>query len=183
MLIKYLRVILFLCVLLWGTSVVDAQTKGIVVDGVKGRSLSDVNIYLQKDSVGIGSTDRNGEFMFNRDQITISDTIVFSHVGYFPLKCTLSELQHLGYKVVLHEHPQLLHEVVVSGERPPFFLEWTSLSPLPKPLYSFGGFLHAGKIYVVAGDETLVRMVTDKHRRSTSLLSFTMTACMRWEEL
>lgn len=117
------------------------------------------------------------------DQITISDTIVFSHVGYFPLKCTLSELQHLGYKVVLHEHPQLLHEVVVSGERPPFFLEWTSLSPLPKPLYSFGGFLHAGKIYVVAGDETLIRMVTDKHRRSTSLLSFTMTACMRWEEL
>ena len=100
-----------------------------------------------------------------------------------PLKCTLSELQHLGYKVVLHEHPQLLHEIVVSGERPPFFLEWTSLSPLPKPLYSFGGFLHAGKIYVVAGDETLIRMVTDKHRRSTSLLSFTMTACMRWEEL
>ena len=41
MLTKYLRVILFLCVLLWGTSVVDAQTKGIVVDGVKGRSLSD----------------------------------------------------------------------------------------------------------------------------------------------
>ena len=40
--------------------------------------------------------------MFSRDQITISDTIVFSHVGYFPLKCTLSELQHLGYKVVLH---------------------------------------------------------------------------------
>ena len=117
MLTKYLRVILFLCVLLWGTSVVDAQTKGIV------------NIYLQKDSVEIGSTDRNGEFMFSRDQITISDTIVFSHVGYFPLKCTLSELQHLGYKVVLHEHPQLLHEVVVSGERPPFFLEWTSLSP------------------------------------------------------
>lgn len=77
MLTKYLRVILFLCVLLWGTSVVDAQTKGIVVDGVKGRSLSDVNIYLQKDSVGIGSTDRNGEFMFSRDQITISDTIVF----------------------------------------------------------------------------------------------------------
>ena len=96
MLTKYLRVILFLCVLLWGTSVVDAQTKGIVVDSVKGRSLSDVNIYLQKDSVGIGSTDRNGEFMFSRDQITISDTIVFLHVGYFPLKCTLSELQHLG---------------------------------------------------------------------------------------
>ena len=63
MLTKYLRVILFLCVLFWGRSVVDAQTKGIVVDGVKGRSLSDVNIYLQKDSVGIGSTDRNGEFM------------------------------------------------------------------------------------------------------------------------
>lgn len=53
------------------------QTKGIVVDGVKGQSLSDVNIYLQKDSVGIGSTDRNGKFMFSRDQITISEPLSF----------------------------------------------------------------------------------------------------------
>ena len=36
MLTKYLRVILFLCVLLWGTSGVNTQTKGIVVDGVTG---------------------------------------------------------------------------------------------------------------------------------------------------
>lgn len=167
MLTKYSRAALFLCALFLGGPVVDAQTKGVVVDGVKGRLLSGVNIYLQKDSVGIGSTDRKGEFFFSCDMMTKSDTIVFSHVGYLPLKCTLPQLQRLEYKVTLYEHPQLLHEVVVSGERPPFFLEWTSLAPLPKPLYSYGGFLHAGKIYVVGGDETLVRMASNKYRQGT----------------
>ena len=77
MLTKYSRAALFLCALFLGGPVVDAQTKGVVVDGVKGRLLSGVNIYLQKDSVGIGSTDRKGEFFFSCDMMTKSDTIVF----------------------------------------------------------------------------------------------------------
>lgn len=129
--------------------------------------MSGVNIYMQKDSIGIGVTDIEGEFRFAHNKMGLSDTIVFSYVGYSSFKCTLSELRHLEYKVFMYELPQLLHEVVVSGERPPFFLEWTSLASLPKPLYSFGGFLHDGKIYVVAGDETLVRMVSNKYRQGT----------------
>lgn len=117
----------------------------------KGQPLSGVNIYMQKDSIGIGVTDIKGEFRFAHNKMGLSDTIIFSYVGYSSFKCTLSELRHLEYKVSMYELPQLLHEVVVSGERPPFFLEWTSLASLPKPLYSFGGFLHDGKIYVVAG--------------------------------
>lgn len=153
-----MRIALFLSVLFLGTLVGNAQTRGVVVDGGKGQPLSGVNIYLQKDSVGVGSTDRKGEFRMTRNKIEVSDTLIFSYVGYMSFKCTLHELQNLDYRVTMYEQPQLLHEVVVSGERPPFFLEWTWLASLPKPLYSFGGFLHDKKIYVVAGDETLVKL-------------------------
>ena len=162
-----MRIVLFLCILFLEISVSRAQIRGIVVDGKKGQPLSGVNIYMQKDSIGIGVTDIKGEFRFAHNKMGLSDTIIFSYVGYSSFKCTLSELRHLEYKVSMYELPQLLHEVVVSGERPPFFLEWTSLASLPKPLYSFGGFLHDGKIYVVAGDETLVRMVSNKYRQGT----------------
>lgn len=152
-----MRVTLFLCILLGGISTGIAQVKGVVVDGGKGQPLSGVNIYLQKDSTGVGSTDRKGEFRIIHNKIEANDTLIFSYVGYLPFKCTLSGLQRLDCKVILHEHSQLLREVVVSGERSPFFLEWTWLASLPKPLYSFGGLLHDGKIYVIAGDETLVK--------------------------
>lgn len=163
----YMRIVLFLYVLLLGTLACNAQTTGVVVDGRKGQLLSGVNIYLQKDSVGVGATDRKGEFRITYTKIQQGDTLIFSYVGYIPFKCTLQELKKLNYKVMMYEEPQLLNEVVVSGERSPFFLEWTLLAPLPKPLYSFGGFLHDGKIYVVAGDETLVKKGDKKYRQGT----------------
>ena len=162
-----MRVVLFLCVLFLGTSFGIAQTKGIVVDGGKGQPLSGVNIYLQKDSTGVGATDKKGEFEISRNRIGVNDTLIFSYIGYMPFKSTLHELQRLDCRVTLNEHPQLLREIVVSGERSPFFLEWARLASLPKPLYSFGGFLHDGKIYVIAGDETLVKMNTKKYRQGT----------------
>ena len=39
-----------------------SQSQGYVIDGKDNSPLSGVNIYLQKDSVGIGVTDKNGYF-------------------------------------------------------------------------------------------------------------------------
>lgn len=128
-----MRIALFLWILFLGTLTGNAQIKErVVVEGEKGQALPGVNIYMQNDS------------------------IVFSHVGYHTFKCTLRELEQLNYRVTLHEQPQRMQEVVVSGESRSPFLEWTEVASLPKPLYSFGGFLLDGKIYVVAGDETLL---------------------------
>ena len=179
-----MRIFLFFCVFFLGTFAGNGQTKGVVVDGKKNRPLSGVNIYLQKDSVGIGITDSKGEFRIIRNKIGSNDTLVFSYVGYMPFKCTLPELQNLDYRVAMYEQPQLLHEVVVSGEHSPFFLEWSSLASLPEPLYSFGGFLHGGKIYVVAGDETLVKMVakgTEAWEYHSSDMYVYDIAADRWE--
>lgn len=162
-----MRIVLFLYMLLLGTLAGNAQTRGKVVEGGKGQPLAGVNIYLQKDSAGVGATDRKGEFRFVGNKIEQGDTLIFSYVGYMPFKCTLPELQNLGYRVVMYEQPQLVNEIVVKGERPPFFLEWSWLASLPKPLYSFGGFLHDGKIYVIAGDETLIEMANHKYRQGT----------------
>ncbi|WP_455593359.1 Kelch repeat-containing protein [Bacteroides sp.] len=167
-----MRIALFMTVLFLGTLIGNAQTKGVVVDGGKGLPLAGVNIYLQKDSVGVGSTDRKGEFRIIRNKMEQGDTLIFSYVGYMPFKCTLHELQNLNYRVTMYEQPQLLHEVVVSGERSPFFLEWTWLASLPKPLYSFGGFLHGGKIYVVAGDETLIKKGDKKYKQGTEVWEY-----------
>ena len=117
-----MRIVLFLCILFLEISVSRAQIRGIVVDGKKGQPLSGVNIYMQKDSIGIGVTDIKGEFRFAHNKMGLSDTIIFSYVGYSSFKCTLSELRHLEYKVSMYELPQLLHEVVVSGERPPVLM-------------------------------------------------------------
>lgn len=139
-----MRIALFLCILFLGTLTGNAQIKErVVVEDEKGQALSGVNIYMQNDS------------------------IVFSHIGYQTFKCTLRELEQLNYKVTLHEQLQLMQEVVVSGDNSSPFLEWTEVASLPKPLYSFGGFLLDGKIYVVAGDETLVRLVATKYRTGT----------------
>lgn len=169
-----MRITLLIYILFLGTLVGRAQIKGVVVDGEKSQPLSGVNIYWQKDSVGIGITDVKGEFKVASPHMGVTDTLVFSYIGYSTFKCTLRQLQQLE-KVVMHEKPQLLHEVVVGGERFPFFLEWTSLSPLPQPLYSYGGFLHNGKIYVVAGDKTLIYTVLKRYKQGTEAWEYHST--------
>lgn len=169
-----MRITLLIYTLFLGTLVGNAQIKGVVVDGEKSQPLSGVNIYWQKDSVGIGITDVKGEFKVAGPNLGVNDTLVFSYIGYSTFKCTLRELQQLE-KVIMYEKPQLLQEVVVGGERFPFFLEWTSLSPLPEPLYSYGGFLHNGKIYVVAGDQTLIYTVLKKNKQGTEAWEYHST--------
>lgn len=59
----------------------NAQTNGIVTDGEKGLPLAGVNIYLQKDSVGIGviRNDNLVKNMFNRTNCYILDFCPFAY--------------------------------------------------------------------------------------------------------
>lgn len=150
-----MRLFLTLCISFF-PFVLSAQTKGNVVDGKREIPLANVNIYIQKDSIGIGITDNNGQFSFADSKIGVDDTLVFSYVGYLPFKCKLETLQQLEYKIKMFEQPHLLNEVVVSGEVSPIFLDYTQLAPIPKGLFSFGAFLLNDHIYIIAGDETLV---------------------------
>lgn len=139
-------------------SLLKSQTIGLVVDGEEHSPLSGVNIYRQKDSVGIGMTDDEGRYEIrNSQQISAHDTVVFSYVGYYSVKCTMEELKRSSYKVVMYSYPQELAEVTVKGEHGRIFMDCDPLKPLPKKLYSFASFLHDGKIYVVSGNETSIQ--------------------------
>lgn len=152
-----MKLVIVLFMILGCTVISKAQTNGIVIDGENGLPLANVNIYLQKDSVGIGVTDVNGSFQtesFNRSGI--NDTIVFSYIGYLPVRLTLGELKHLDYRVQMYVHSQQLSEVTIQSEYGRDFADYQSLKPLPRGVHSFASFIKDGKIYVLSGVETWV---------------------------
>ncbi|MBT9919998.1 Kelch repeat-containing protein [Bacteroides uniformis] len=152
-----MKLVIVLFMILGCTVISKAQTNGIVIDGENGLPLANVNIYLQKDSVGIGVTDVNGSFQtesFNRNGI--NDTIVFSYIGYLPVRLTLGELKHLDYRVQMYVHSQQLSEVTIQSEYGRDFADYQSLKPLPRGVHSFASFIKDGKIYVLSGVETWV---------------------------
>ena len=150
-----LVIVLFM---IFGCAVMSkAQTNGIVIDGTNGLPLANVNIYLQKDSVGIGVTDVNGSFQTKSFiKNGINDTIVFSYIGYSPVRLTLGELKHLDYRVQMFVHSQQLSEVMIQSEYGRDFADYQSLKPLPRGVHSFASFIKDGKIYVLSGVETWV---------------------------
>lgn len=158
-----MKILLLLCALSLNALIINAQIKGKVLDGNKMIPLQGVNIYLQQDSVGIGITNQQGEFNITHSyQINPKDTIVFSYVGYHVVKCTSVDLKKSSNQIMMHENPQLLNEITVRGTRDSYYLNVEFLSALPKPLYSFGSFLLNGDIYTVAGDETVVKLVSNE---------------------
>lgn len=137
------------------TSSLNSQVRGCVVDGRDKSPLSGVNIYLQRDSTGIAITDDSGKFKLGDwNQGILNDTLVFSYVGYMPMKYTLKELEASGYIVKLYSYSQSLQEVVVKGESRRTFGEYEFLNNLPQGLYSSAVLACDGKIYVVSGEES-----------------------------
>lgn len=126
--------------------------------GNETTSLEGVNIFLLRDSVGLGTTDGDGKFDLRiLRQCARNDTIVFSFVGFTPMKCTVEMLKRSGYQVSLFEEARILGEVTVSADNGfSHYLSYDEKESLPIPLYSFASFVHDGKIYVPAGDETEV---------------------------
>lgn len=137
---------------------VHAQTQGQVTDAKDRQPLPGVNIYLQKDSAGIGVTDRDGHFDLSAlKKIAMSDTIVFSYIGYLSLRLTCADLRKSDYRVAMQAHAQALPEVSISGEKGRSFLDYEPLEDLPMRLTSPASFVHDGKIYLISGTEkTLV---------------------------
>lgn len=150
-------------------TLLNAQIRGNVVDGGNQLPLSDVHIYLQKDSAGIDITDGEGNYQIPYNRVNASDTLVFSRVGYHPFKATMSMLKAMGGKVLMYEQAQMLAEVSVAGERHSEFLECVELQSMPQALFAFGGFQKGDKIYVAGGDETSVEKTNKKDEEENSL--------------
>lgn len=142
-----------LLVLLWGCiPSLRSQIRGYVVDGESNSPLIGVNVYIQKDSVAIGVTDKKGSFhLESLGKVVMNDTIVFSYVGYLPVRLTLKDLKCLAYRVQMYVHSQQLSEVTIQGHYRRDFADYQSLKPLPQGLHSFASFVKDGKIYILSG--------------------------------
>lgn len=87
---------------------------GIVVDSKTGERLPYVRIGIVGKNVGTISRD-DGQFSLQDPNITSTDTVVFSMVGYTPYKIVYSDLQMLR-EIRLREAVQILKAVTVSAE-------------------------------------------------------------------
>lgn len=150
-----MRYIVILCCFCLFSFLSYAQTKGKILDGKTLLGLEGVNIYISKDTLGIGITNEKGEFDLQMFRHCLdNDTIVFSYIGYQTLKCGLKKLKENDYQVLLFEASQCLGEVNITAKRRSYFLDFKFVSTMPKRLFSFGSFLLGHKLYIVAGDET-----------------------------
>lgn len=162
------RIILFFSFLVCLISKIYAQNNGEVWNAGTKQRMEGVNIFLLRDSAGLGSTDIDGKFDLRiLRQCARNDTIVFSFVGFTPMKCTVDMLKRCGYRVSLFEEARALGEVTVSADRGfSYYLSYDEKESLPIPLYSFASFMRDGKIYVLAGDETEISIATSAVSKS-----------------
>lgn len=101
--------ILTLVLLFMGLITVAQQRfSGKVVSAVDTRPLSDVSITLKRAKINL-NTNQEGRFSFflNLDR----DTLVFSHLGYFPKKIVVHQNDAKNMFIQLDKQEQLLEEV------------------------------------------------------------------------
>ena len=134
-----------------------AQNKGVVYGGKTIQRLEGVNICLHKDTVGIGITDKEGEFDIEPlHALTEEDTLTFSYVGYETLNISLEKLKKKNYLVILADKVQQLGEVSITGSSLQEYLHWEPETTIPhsKGLFAYASVLVENKIYIIGGDES-----------------------------
>jgi hypothetical protein len=96
-----------LLVLMLFTFSVSAQIKGVVKDGLTGKPIPYVNIWVENENLG-STSEENGTFFINT--ASNGKTLIFSTLGYE--KKTINASQ--AAEVILNPAAYLLNEVVIS---------------------------------------------------------------------
>ena len=129
--------------------------KGEVISEKTNRPIDDVNIAALNFNT---LTNENGEFTLKLpSNFKEKDTIEFSHIGFTTLKISLENLKKLNFKVSLQEEIENLPELTIranSDLKLKSKLTFNKLSPLKKPISSFGSCIKDGKIYIVGGSDS-----------------------------
>lgn len=153
------RISLFVRIMLIFTfycSVLSAQNKGVVMDGISKNLLAGVNIYLNNKKV-ISKTNERGEFIIKKlARTNKNDTLLFSYIGYSIKKVSISDLKENENKVYLFKDTLSLKEITVISNKLTLdpSIKYEKMTPLKVGVYSFGAALIGDKIYVIGGNET-----------------------------
>ncbi|MCC8361339.1 Kelch repeat-containing protein [Salinimicrobium sediminilitoris] len=152
-----LRLSILLTVLCF-SSISSSQTlHGEVKDITTRGPLRDVHITssaIKKNTI----SGEEGQFRIELKEVfTWTDSISFSYIGYATLVLSLAELERAGNEVYLMPLVDQLSEVNLDPKRQlSKTLKFSVVAPLKKGVYSFGSTAVGNKIFVVAGDASVV---------------------------
>lgn len=130
---------------------------GFVFDANTNEPLHGVNVFAKNTNEGT-TTDNKGAFKLKtRKRVELNDTLYFSYVGFKTNKKTLSELNSKEFVVYLANNVKNLTEAIVTSDKilEPY-LQFSRQAPLKEGVYSFGAALANNKIYVIAGDASIL---------------------------
>ena len=117
-----LRILIITIVLVHSVNVVFSQTsliRGHVSDK-QGSNLFAVNVFLLKQSTTGTISDMDGNFTLKitSPKMIKGEYLVFSFIGYEPLKIALDSINYsVPFKVSMAENTQTLNEVIVEGRK------------------------------------------------------------------
>lgn len=146
-----------LVILLTGLTLNGQQIKGVVIDEISNNPIQNVNVYVKSITKGT-TTDRLGKFVINsKKTFKNTDTITFSHVGYFTKKYPLYRFSNGSVTIRLKKNAQQLNEVNISAKRKlKYSLDFEELTSIENPTHSFGSILVDDKIYMIGGDKSYI---------------------------
>lgn len=130
--LKYAVAVLLFTVLLADSAVGQVLTlRGMVLDSTSMYSLPDVNVTIKNTGPGT-VTDLRGSFELKAGE---KDTIVFSRVGYQTRMLPAEAVNRLVL-IFMKEERQMLNEVEVTDQRPPWLPPPTPVSPWQNPTFN-----------------------------------------------
>ena len=92
------------------------KIRGKVIDGEKNPVFA-VNIYSKENSSVGTITDVDGIFELRLDNITSSDTIIFSCIGYFARNIPVNQISADNFlEIILFENTNILDEITILGQ-------------------------------------------------------------------
>ncbi|MGI0105143.1 Kelch repeat-containing protein [Salinimicrobium sp. WS361] len=150
--------LLLLLTLFCCSSISSSQTlHGVIKDIGTKKPLSDVHI---TSSAITNSTisGEEGEFVLElKELVSPTDSISFSYIGYTTLAMSLKELGRSGNEIFLRPEVDQLSEVNLDSKRLlSKTLKFSEIASLKKGVNSFGSIDLGNKIYVIAGDASVV---------------------------
>lgn len=127
--------------------------KGVVMNKKSNLPIEDVNVTIKRNNTNT-LTDEKGRFKLSLStRFQETDSIYFSHIGYFPKKISITELQKNDVIIFLDEKIEPLDNISIAANKQlKLKISFTKLASLQYPLSNFGSILKDNKIYVIGGD-------------------------------
>lgn len=95
----------------------ETTIKGVIIDTISGRPVEYVNVGIFEKGIGTVSNE-TGEFSLQIPDITFTDSLTFSRIGYFKTTIHLNSFRDQNpIKIFLEPKSEKLNEVIVDANR------------------------------------------------------------------